>query len=260
MYEELSSLSVLYVEDDEGTREHLHFYLSASFKSVFIAKDGAQGLALFKADPMIDLVISDIHMPHSSGLEMVRAIKAIKPDVPVVLTTAYDDQKYLLEAIELGVFAYVCKPVDIDLLFQKLLLISRKNQHTQKVQWLAKKMSTLHTLNMDSFVKALDTALEEFSNRAITPLSGGYAYDWEQKIITHDAYSITLTHQEIIVLELLLSHKNKLVSYEQLIYALSQEHPSIDTLRTLVRSIRHKTHKELITNLSGLGYKIHSHV
>ncbi len=104
------TLTVLYVEDDRAIREQLTQTLRLFFEQVWVAEDGQAGLELFKAQRP-DLIISDIQMPRMNGLEMVRAIKAIDEQMPVVFTTAFSDERYFMESIELGVDRYILKPV-----------------------------------------------------------------------------------------------------------------------------------------------------
>jgi DNA-binding NtrC family response regulator len=59
-----------------------------------------------------DIVVSDIMMPVMDGLEMARSVRNIAPEVPIILSTAFSETSYLLKAIELGVSAYVRKPLD----------------------------------------------------------------------------------------------------------------------------------------------------
>lgn len=251
------NLSILYVEDEEGTRDHLLYYLENSFKKVFVGMNGMEGLALFQKEPTIDLVISDIHMPKMDGLEMIRKIKQINPKVACLLTTAYNDQEYLLEAIELGVLSYVVKPVDVALLFEKLHLAYETIYEHQCLGILHDKMSALKSLDMTTFSKAFDQALEELTcKHKSVQLCDTFQYDFCTKQITAQAHSIALSHQEIKLIEYLIAHKNEVVPYTTLLHHMSAHNPSLDLLRTIVKSIRKKTTKELIKNLSGVGYKI----
>lgn len=121
----LGSLSVLYVEDDELVREGYTKALRRYAKELFIAKDGLEGLALYKTH-MPDLVITDIKMPRLNGLEMARAIKELAPSQIVFFTTAHTDSEYTLEALELQADAYLLKPVDKEKLKAKIALISKQ--------------------------------------------------------------------------------------------------------------------------------------
>ena len=105
------NLTILCVEDEEWVRESLVDFLNRRFKTVFSAKDGEEGLRLFKENRP-DIVMTDIQMPQMNGLEMSKAIKKLEPSTPIAIVSAFNDIDYLTEAIDIGVESYVNKPVD----------------------------------------------------------------------------------------------------------------------------------------------------
>ena len=68
------------------------------------------------ADPMLILILSDINMPGMSGLEMLPKVKAARPNVPVIMITAYGDEATKKKAAELGAAGLLSKPIDFGLL------------------------------------------------------------------------------------------------------------------------------------------------
>ena len=113
-------LSLLYVEDNEGLRAKALSVLRKLFSNVISAEDGEEGYLLFK-EYRPKIVISDIRMPKLDGLSMIKKIKQIEPTTKFIITSAFDDKEYLLEAIDAGVFHYMKKPVKIDDLAQTLI-------------------------------------------------------------------------------------------------------------------------------------------
>ena len=111
MNDQQLAISVLYVEDEELSREEIQQFLKWRVGVVRVAEDGRDGLEIFKA-ARPDLVITDILMPRMNGLEMAREIKGLDPEAKIIVTSAHSDAPYLLEAISTGVDAYVMKPVD----------------------------------------------------------------------------------------------------------------------------------------------------
>ncbi|MFM8333650.1 MAG: diguanylate cyclase domain-containing protein [Candidatus Methylumidiphilus sp.] len=107
----LQAVSVLYVEDDADIREQLRQFLIRRVGGLLTAENGAVGLALFRASQP-DIVVTDILMPVMDGLAMVRAIRESAPRLPVIITTAFNETDFLLQAIDLAVDAYVLKPVN----------------------------------------------------------------------------------------------------------------------------------------------------
>jgi len=63
-------------------------------------------------DPMLILILSDINMPEMSGLEMLPQVKAARPNVPVIMVTAYGDEATRKKAAELGAAGLLTKPID----------------------------------------------------------------------------------------------------------------------------------------------------
>lgn len=108
----LNGFTILCVEDEIGVRNELAKFLNRRVKTLHLACNGAEGLAMFK-EHSPDIVITDILMPVMNGLDMTKAIKEINPDVPVIVTTAFNDHDYFLRAIEMGVSKYVLKPIVI---------------------------------------------------------------------------------------------------------------------------------------------------
>lgn len=108
--------TILFVEDDEATRAALCQPLRRRVGTILEAANGAQGLEIFKSErPAI--VITDINMPVMDGLRMSREIKAIDGKTQIIVATAHNDSKFLLEAIEIGVDQFVIKPVELSKLF-----------------------------------------------------------------------------------------------------------------------------------------------
>jgi PAS domain S-box-containing protein len=110
--EMLKTFTVLCVEDDIAVRNELAQFLERRVKNLFLAGDGKEGLAMFKTHSP-DIVITDIMMPVMDGLDMAKAIKHLNPDVPIIVTTAFNHNEYFLRAIELGISKYVLKPIKI---------------------------------------------------------------------------------------------------------------------------------------------------
>lgn len=117
--EKIMYMKLLIVEDEENIRKGMSAFLKRYVSEIFTAENGADGLEkynLYKPD----IVLSDIRMPKMTGLEMIKEIKTINEDVYAVIMSAYDDSRYLMEAINSGVNSYVVKPVEREKLLQAL--------------------------------------------------------------------------------------------------------------------------------------------
>ncbi|AXH08994.1 diguanylate cyclase [Malaciobacter halophilus] len=117
----LKNITILYAEDEASLREITLNILKGFTKKQFVAQDGKEGLDLFKEnEEEIDLIITDVNMPHMNGLEMIKEIKQINPNIPIIVATAFSNTEYLLEAIDIGVDKYVLKPIDMKKLLQTM--------------------------------------------------------------------------------------------------------------------------------------------
>ena len=118
-------LSVLYVEDDKDLSNRIKRFLIKIFKNVDIAIDGQDGLNLYKkkyeeTKKYYDIVISDIYMPNLNGIDMSRDILDINKDQKIVIISAYEEKKYLLDIISLGIDTFIQKPFDMQQLIGTL--------------------------------------------------------------------------------------------------------------------------------------------
>lgn len=126
----LKKTTLLYVEDDNSTREELEFFLQNKVNKLFVAKNGQEGLDTFEKNRP-DLIITDIQMPIMNGIQMIKKIKEIDPNVPIVIITAFNDTDYLFEAIKLKVTNYLTKPLNLFSLSETLATIA-KNINLEK--------------------------------------------------------------------------------------------------------------------------------
>jgi len=110
---------VLYVEDEIAIQEEFVAILNFFVDSVIVAKDGKEGYTKFlECSP--DIIITDIQMPIQNGLEMIQEIRKNNQDIPIIVTSAFNDNNYLLQAINLGVEYYLIKPILLEKLETKL--------------------------------------------------------------------------------------------------------------------------------------------
>ena len=112
-------VAVLYVEDEELTRAAVSAPLGRRVQTLLQAKNGREGLELFRLHRP-GIVITDIRMPVMDGLTMAREIKALDEKTQIIVTTAHNDTRYFLDAIDIGIDRYVLKPIDHEKLFSGL--------------------------------------------------------------------------------------------------------------------------------------------
>ena len=134
----LKNITILYAEDEKDLREVTHQILKGFTKKQYVAQNGQEGLELFKKyEKEIDLIITDVNMPILNGLDMVKEIKKINLNIPIIVATAFSNKEYLLEAIDIGVDKYVLKPIDIakllQVMSQSLIYHELKDLYTDKL-------------------------------------------------------------------------------------------------------------------------------
>ena len=101
--------TVLLVDDDESLRRVVEYNLHEEGYHVLTAVDGAAGWRTFQTES-VDLVLTDVRMPEMDGIEVLTRIKAMQPDVPVIMLTAHGTINSAVEAMKLGAFDYLTKP------------------------------------------------------------------------------------------------------------------------------------------------------
>ena len=123
-----NNFTLLYVEDDEQAQEQMKMMLEDDVKEFYQAFDGEEGLALYKkVNP--DIVLTDINMPFLDGLSMSKEIKKINDDTPIIIMSAFDDRKTLLNALNIGIDYFTPKPIDMDIVNERLEKIAKHLQN-----------------------------------------------------------------------------------------------------------------------------------
>jgi len=141
-------LSVLYVEDDPFVRESMSEILTMLCDHVELAEDGKTGFITYqtyhqKHGRFFDLVISDVLMPIQDGIAMSKDILELNPDQEIIIISAQDNSRDLIEIINLGISHFLLKPIQDTHLFntlyhagKRLAIIREKDKMTQEVHRL----------------------------------------------------------------------------------------------------------------------------
>lgn len=119
----LLNLKVLYIEDEEFTRNELSMYLKRRVGQLFTAKNGIEGLAAFKKNSP-DLVLTDLKMPEMSGIEFIEAIRENGSQCPVIVISALSDTETIIKAVDIGIVKYVIKPLDTNELINSMEVLA----------------------------------------------------------------------------------------------------------------------------------------
>jgi len=123
----MAAEKILVVDDEGNMRETLRVILEQEGYKAILAEDARQALNL--CDASVSVVITDEKMPNISGTELLRQIKRIYPDLPVIMITAYDKSSLAVEAIKAGAYDYFPKPFDPE----RILFVLRKIVEHQRL-------------------------------------------------------------------------------------------------------------------------------
>lgn len=217
------NLCVLYVEDDDVARENGIEYLENYFNYIYAASDAFEGLKLYR-EYHPEIIITDIQMPKLNGLEFIKQIRKENKETQIIVITAFSDTAYLLQAIELQLIKYLIKPVQ-----------------------------------ESAFKEALQLCIDSIHNKdsSIIELSQNTFFDRYNQTLVCEGEIVTLRTKELQLLNLLLKYKNRYVTYSEIESHIWRESVmSADALKTLIKNLKSKLPPNLISNLSGTGYKI----
>jgi len=107
--------NLLIVDDELGMRQFLTHLFQREGHAVTVAERGREAMTVLRKEP-VDLIISDVRMPDMSGIELLRSARELRPDVEVIMMTAFASVETAREAFLLGAYDFVQKPFDNDLL------------------------------------------------------------------------------------------------------------------------------------------------
>ena len=110
---------VLVVDDEPDAVELLQEFLASKGYDVITAGEGEEALRKVKAERP-HLILLDVRMPKMNGLEVLRQVRQIDKEVGVIMVTAVNEEETGRQALELGAFDYIVKPLDLEYLERSL--------------------------------------------------------------------------------------------------------------------------------------------
>ena len=127
--ESFPHLTLLIVEDNEDVKRILLDILASTFKEIKSASNGCEALEKINSFTP-DIIITDIEMPCLDGISLIKKIKTNTYKPIVIVTSAFSNTQYLLEAIDIKVDGYLIKPTNVNLLLEKIKIASNSLEHT----------------------------------------------------------------------------------------------------------------------------------
>ncbi|MBA4318065.1 MAG: response regulator [Flavobacterium sp.] len=133
---------ILIIEDEAAIRRVLSKILSEESDTYIVedAEDGVVGLEKIKNNDY-DLVLCDIKMPRMDGVEVLEAVKKIKPEIPMVMISGHGDMETAIQTMRLGAFDYISKPPDLNRLLNTVRNALDRKQLVVENKILKKKVS-----------------------------------------------------------------------------------------------------------------------
>lgn len=176
-------------------------------------------------DELIDLInTKDIHVVITKyNFELLKQIRVLNKEIQIIAILDQLNDTHLIESLELTQIKFI-----------------------QNLDSINEFIDTLK-----EFIKNIDS-----KNSNIYSLKSDFVYDSYNKTLFKKNMLIPLTKKETLFLSYLFTNNNKAVSYEEINEKIWEGAMTQDALRSLIKEIRKKTYKELIKNVSGIGYRI----
>ncbi|MEN8302452.1 MAG: response regulator transcription factor [Campylobacterota bacterium] len=228
------NLSILFVEDHDELRMNTDSILKNFFKEVASAQNGQEALKSYlnytkeNDGKYYDIVLTDIKMPKMDGVELTKHIYETNPSQALIVLSAFDDSKYLLPLINLGIEQFLKKPLD----FQELLEILLRT---------SKKITNTVPKNHSSTIK----------------IDESFTYDRDSKSLLNDKSNVYLTKYEILFIQQLTTNLGKIYSSEDIVnnYLSLGENIDAQNIRKLVSKLRKKLPEDSLESIYGVGYR-----
>ena len=169
--------NILITDDEQIAIDSLKFIISKNFDSnvnLFTAQSGTDALQIINQEN-IDIVFMDINMPGLTGLDTVSCINKLKPDTVIIIISAFDRFQYAQEAMNLGVYKYITKPVNRNVIIQtvreSMNIVDNKRGQVFDEAALQKKLDMFSPMIENDFMYSVI-----FSNEVNSDLSSYLEY------------------------------------------------------------------------------------
>ena len=219
-------MRILLIEDEPAIVRFLERGLGAHGHQLIHADNGADGV-FFATDETVELVLLDIALPGLDGHQVLARLRALRPDLPVLMLTARDDLDNKVRALNAGADDYLTKPFAFEELLARIHSLARRTGQQQAAQ-------------MDIG----DLRIDLLARRA-----------WRH------GRQIDLSSREFSLLEYLVRHSGQVLSRQQILSAVWEYDfdPDSNIVDVYIRYLRRKLDRRgepsLITTIRGAGYR-----
>lgn len=217
---QLKNYTVLCVEDEDGIRKRLVNTLKYYFADVYEASNGEEGYYIYY-DKKPNIIISDIEMPEKNGIQLAEEIRKDDLNTIIIMLTAYSNEEYLLNLINLNINHYILKPLTSESLLSGILKVFKDR--------LEKKII--------------------FSDELYFNMKNRELY-YKDKVVL-------LRKRDKEFLVLLYENKNNVLTYSTIEeYIWKDKSMSMPALKTFIKELRQRLPLDLIVNIPQEGYKL----
>lgn len=259
---------ILIIDDDSSVRQTLTRVLERAGFQVSSAGDGEEALERISSE-MFHLIYLDIRMPGMDGLDVLKEIRKMNPEISVILLTAHASLNSALEAIRLGAKDYLIKPIDPEVFVaQTRIILEEKLKEIRKLEireQIAELRKELRALEESQYTKnkPISTDLPLDADRFIK--KGKFVIDLQAMRATFGDQVINMPPTGFAYLTVLVKHSPKAVDYKTLVteaqgYEVDQAEASelakyhIHVLRQTLKA--DPKEPGYIINVRGIGYRL----
>ncbi|MEE2039844.1 response regulator transcription factor [Nocardiopsis sp. CT-R113] len=214
---------ILIVEDEERIASFVRKGLDASGFTTTVVGTGAEAVD-YAVTGGFDLMLLDLGLPDTDGFDVLRRVRSLGVDIPVVILTARDGVRDTVTGLEIGADDYVTKPFR----FEELLARVRLRMRNERPADL--------------------TVLR----------AGGLALDLRTRRVAVDGDAVDLTAREFGLMELLMRHPGQVLTRQQMLsHVWGYDYdPGSNVVDVFVRALRRKVGAERIITVRGMGYRL----
>ena len=216
-------MRVLLVEDDNMLGSSLKKALEKHAYGIDWVQDGESALSSLEDSPF-SAVILDVNLPKLSGIEVLKALRAKRTKIPVLILTARDTAMQKVEGLDSGADDYLVKPFDLEELLARLRALIRR------------------------------------SEGRVEPLlrCGLIELDAAAQLVRKSGTNIMMTAKEFRILKLLMERAGKFVTKPDIEYSLysADEAAESNTVEVAIYNLRKKLGSDFIQTIRGVGYMV----
>lgn len=240
-------MKILVAEDDEIIRSGIKEYLVEFKYDIYETKDGKEALDVFKKNE-IDLVILDIQMPKLTGLEVLEEIRKTS-DIPVIILTAFNDEKYKIDAFSNLADGYIEKPFSLPVLKARIESLLTKYYNARR-----------NTSNRNDEDKNQDKATLYNGRIRDIFVHNNAEINFKSYSAKYNGESIDINAKEIEILKYLLENNGQVLTRGQILSGVWKETEEIPYDRVIdvyIKELRKKLGlDDCIITVRNVGYML----